>query len=79
MAFAAHPPRPSPNQTYAAFQKLLRVDTRTTQKVVVRETSLNSLAHRDYFFHTSTLTSIYGDRLEFMSIDDLCLAWSWKT
>ena len=59
------------NQTHATFQKLLRVDTRDYPEVAVREALLNSLVHRDYSFHASTLISIYDDRIEFVSVGSL--------
>ena len=59
------------NQTHATFQKLLRVDTRDYPEVAVREALLNSLVHRDYSFHASTLISIYDDRIEFVSVGGL--------
>lgn len=59
------------NQTHATFQKLLRIDTRDYPEVAVREALLNSLVHRDYSFHASTLISIYSDRIEFVSIGGL--------
>ena len=59
------------NQTHATFQKLLRVDTRDYPEVAVREALLNSLVHRDYSFHASTLISIYDNRIEFVSVGGL--------
>ncbi len=59
------------NQTHAAFQKLLRIDTRDYPEVAVREALLNSLVHRDYSFRASTLISVYDDRIEFVSIGGL--------
>ena len=59
------------NQTHATFQKLLRVDTRDYPEVAVREALLNSLVHRDYSFHASTLISVYDDRIEFVSVGGL--------
>ena len=59
------------NQTYASFQKLLRIDTRDYPEVAVREALLNSLVHRDYSFRASTLISIYDNRIEFVSIGGL--------
>ena len=59
------------NQTHATFQKLLRIDTRDYPEVAVREALLNSLVHRDYSIHASTLISIYDDRMEFVSIGGL--------
>lgn len=59
------------NQTHATFQKLLRIDTRDYPEVAVREALLNSLVHRDYSFHASTLITIYDDRIEFVSVGGL--------
>lgn len=59
------------NQTHATFQKLLRIDTRDYPEVAVREALLNSLVHRDYSFLSSTLISIYEDRIEIVSIGGL--------
>ena len=59
------------NQTHATYQKLLRVDTRDYPEVAVREALLNSIVHRDYSFRTSTLISVYDDRIEFVSVGGL--------
>ena len=59
------------NQTYAAFEKLLRIDTRDYPEVAVREALLNLLVHRDYSFRSSALISIYANRMEFVSIGGL--------
>ncbi|MFT8309988.1 MAG: RNA-binding domain-containing protein [Sporolactobacillus sp.] len=59
------------NQTSARFEKLLRIDSRDYPEVAVREALLNSLVHRDYLFGSSTLISVYEDRIEFVSIGGL--------
>lgn len=59
------------NPTKATFNKLLRIDSRAYPDVAVREALLNSLVHRDYSFSSSTLISIYTDRIEFVSIGGL--------
>ncbi len=59
------------NQTRSTFDKLRRIDTRDYPEVAVREALLNSLVHREYSFRASTLISIYGDRMEFISIGGL--------
>lgn len=59
------------NQTHAAFDKLLRIDTRDYPETAVREALLNLLVHRDYAFHASALISIYADRIEFISVGGL--------
>lgn len=59
------------NQTYATFDKLLRIDTRDYPETAVREALLNLLVHRDYSFSASALISIYSDRIEFVSVGGL--------
>lgn len=59
------------NQTHAAFDKLLRIDTRDYPETAVREALLNLLVHRDYAFRASALISIYADRIEFISVGGL--------
>lgn len=59
------------NQTHATFDKLRRIDTRDFPEVAIREALLNSLVHRDYSYSSSTMISIYNDRIEFVSIGGL--------
>ena len=59
------------NQTRATIQKLLRIDVRDYPEVAIREALLNTLVHRDYSFSSSSLISIYTDRIEFVSIGGL--------
>ncbi len=59
------------NQVRSTFDKLLRIDTRDYPQVAIREALLNSLVHRDYSFRSSTLISIYDDRIEFVSVGGL--------
>ena len=59
------------NQTKATFDGLYRIDTRDYPEDALREALLNSLVHRDYFFHASTLVSVYADRIEFVSVGGL--------
>lgn len=59
------------NQTYATFDKLLRIDTRDYPEVAVRESLLNLIVHREYAFRASALISIYSDRIEFISVGGL--------
>lgn len=59
------------NQTRATIEKLLRIDVRDYPEVAVREALLNMLVHRDYSFSSSTLISVYIDRIEFISIGGL--------
>ena len=59
------------NQTHATIEKLLRIDVRDYPEVAIREALLNTLVHRDYSFSSSSLISIYTDRIEFVSIGGL--------
>ena len=59
------------NQTRATIEKLLRIDVRDYPEVAIREALLNTLVHRDYSFSSSSLISIYTDRIEFVSIGGL--------
>lgn len=59
------------NRTKATFEGLYRIDTRDYPEEALREALLNSLVHRDYSFSSSTLISIYDDRIEFVSVGGL--------
>ncbi|MBE6932917.1 MAG: winged helix-turn-helix transcriptional regulator [Ruminococcaceae bacterium] len=59
------------NRTRATFEGLYRNDIRDYPEEALREALLNSLIHRDYSFHASTLVSVYDDRIEFVSVGGL--------
>jgi ATP-dependent DNA helicase RecG len=59
------------NHIHADVNGLYRTDTRDYPEEAVRETLLNALVHRDYAFSSSTLISIFDDRIEFVSIGGL--------
>lgn len=59
------------NRTRAEFQGLDRLDSRDYPPDAVREALLNAVVHRDYSFSSSTLISIFDDRIEFVSIGGL--------
>lgn len=59
------------NPTAASFQGLYRKDEKSYPDDALREALLNSIIHRDYSYSASTLISIYGDRIEFVSIGGL--------
>ena len=59
------------NQTRATIENLLRIDVRDYPEVAIREVLLNTLVHRDYSFSSSSLISVYADRIEFVSIGGL--------
>lgn len=59
------------NRTRAEFSGLDRVDIRDYPPEAVREALLNAIVHRDYSFSSSTLISIFEDRIEFVTIGGL--------
>ena len=59
------------NYTYARVKGLYREDERDYPEDALREALLNALVHRDYAFSSSTLISIFDDRIEFVSIGGL--------
>jgi ATP-dependent DNA helicase RecG len=59
------------NRTHAEVKGLIRQEERDYPEDALREALLNALVHRDYAFSTSTLISIFDDRIEFVSIGGL--------
>lgn len=59
------------NRTRAEFEGLERIDRRDYPKEALREALLNAVTHRDYSFSSSTLISIFDDRIEFVSVGGL--------
>ena len=59
------------NHTHAKVKGLYREDQRDYPEEALREALLNALVHRDYAFSSSTLISIFDDRMEFVSIGGL--------
>jgi ATP-dependent DNA helicase RecG len=59
------------NHTHGEVSGLYRIDTRDYPEEAIREALLNALVHRDYAFSSSTLISIFDDRIEFVSIGGL--------
>ncbi|MDY4416098.1 RNA-binding domain-containing protein [Selenomonas sp.] len=59
------------NPLGATFRGLYRKDEKAYPDEAVREALLNCIVHRDYFFHASTIISIYSNRMEFVSIGSL--------
>jgi len=59
------------NHTHAKVKGLYREDQRDYPEDALREALLNALVHRDYAFSSSTLISIFDDRIEFVSIGGL--------
>lgn len=59
------------NQLHSSFSGLRRIDQRDYPEVALREALLNCLVHRDYARSSSTLVSVYEDRIEFTNIGSL--------
>lgn len=59
------------NHVRAEFKGLERIDIRDYPPEAVREALLNAVVHRDYSFSSSTLISIFDDRIEFINIGGL--------
>ncbi len=59
------------NRTRAEFKGLDRIDMRDYPPEAIREALLNAIVHRDYSFSSSTLISIFDDRVEFTTIGGL--------
>ena len=59
------------NRTRSEFLGLDRIDIRDYPTEAVREALLNAMVHRDYSFSSSTLVSIFDDRMEFVTVGGL--------
>jgi ATP-dependent DNA helicase RecG len=59
------------NRTHAEVKGLLREDRQDYPEEALREALLNALVHRDYAFSSSTLISVFDDRIEFVSVGGL--------
>lgn len=59
------------NSTRSEIIGIDRVDYRDYPQVAIREALLNALVHRDYSFSSSTLISVFDDRIEFVTIGGL--------
>jgi ATP-dependent DNA helicase RecG len=59
------------NRTHAEVKGLVRAEKRDYPEDALRESLLNALVHRDYAFSSSTLISVFEDRIEFVSIGGL--------
>jgi ATP-dependent DNA helicase RecG len=59
------------NRTHAEVKELIRMEERDYPEDALREALLNALVHRDYAFSSSTLISVFDDRIEFVSIGGL--------
>ena len=59
------------NHNHAKVKGLYREEFRDYPEEVLREALLNALVHRDYSISSSTLISIFDDRIEFVSVGGL--------
>jgi ATP-dependent DNA helicase RecG len=59
------------NRNHAQIKGLYREDERDYPEEALREALLNALVHRDYAFSSSTLVSVFDDRIEFVSVGGL--------
>ena len=59
------------NHIHAEIKGLIRQEEYDYPIEAIRESLLNSLVHRDYTFSSSTLISVFDDRIEFVSIGGL--------
>lgn len=59
------------NKKLAVFDKLRRIDKRDYPEAAIREALLNALVHRNYSYGSSTLISIFSNRIELTSIGGL--------
>ena len=66
------------NHTRAEFKGLERMDNLDYPTEALREVLLNAVVHRDYAISSSTLISIFDDRIEFVSIGGLVRGISYE-
>lgn len=59
------------NKKGAEFKGLYRRDLRDYPPEAIREALLNTIVHKDYSYSSSTLISVYDDRIEFITIGGL--------
>lgn len=59
------------NRTRSEFFGLKRIDMRDYPPEAVREALLNAIVHCDYSYSSSTLISLFDDRIEFVSLGGL--------
>ncbi len=59
------------NKTSGKIIGLKRIDTKDYPEYSLREALLNSVIHRNYFFHSSIMVSLYDDKFEIVSMGGL--------
>jgi ATP-dependent DNA helicase RecG len=59
------------NRTQSTFKGIQRIDFREYPEIALREALLNSIVHKDYSFSSSTLISVFDDRIEILTVGGL--------
>ncbi len=59
------------NRTQSVFKGIDRIDSREYPEAALREALLNSIVHKDYSFSSSTLVSVFDDRIEILTVGGL--------
>lgn len=59
------------NRTNSEITGLKRTDTREFPEIAIREALLNSIVHKEYSYSSSTLISIFDDKIEIVTIGGL--------
>ena len=59
------------NRTQSRIEGLNRIDVREYPEQALREALLNSIVHKDYSYGSSTLVSVYDDKIEILTIGGL--------
>lgn len=59
------------NRTQSTVDGLDRIDIREYPETAVREVLLNSIIHKDYAYGSSTLVSVFDDRVEILTVGGL--------
>ena len=59
------------NRTNSEITGLKRTDTREYPEIALREALLNSIVHKEYSYSSSTLISIFDDKIEIVTIGGL--------
>lgn len=59
------------NRTQSRIEGIDRIDIRDYPEEALREVLLNSIVHKDYGFSSSTLVSVFDDRIEVLTIGGL--------
>lgn len=59
------------NRVRAEIEGLTRIDKRDYPAIAIREALLNAVVHRDYSFSSSTLISVFDNRIEMVTVGGL--------